>query len=127
MAMSGRIKRKSINGKGPLAVEQREGYKRRIVNLHGNNLEEALELGYKVVTKEKQKAGAKAGAEDDLSSAHTFKVSKNDDLKAVLMEIPLELYNENKRAKEQDVDDIEARLAPEGSNESYGTLNIKRK
>lgn len=122
MAKSNRIKRKSLRNKGPLNFEQREGYVRRVVNLNGRNYEDALELGYKPVQKS-VKGKENVTDENVLGNSVVKTVNPHSDgQKGILMEIPVELYEENKKAKAEDVDEIQSALDPKGT----GSLDIKK-
>lgn len=127
MTKSKRTKRKSLRNTGPLNFEQRSGYVRRMVNLNGRNYEDALEMGYTPVMKDGIRKGSET-EENVIGSAVTKTVNPHSDgMRGILMEIPKDLYDEMQAEKQENVDDIEAALAPQNTENSYGSLNIKKK
>lgn len=107
MTKSNRVTRKPLSKKGPLVADIRKGYTGRWVNLHGNKYEDALEMGYQVVPNKKKRGDAKVVDADPLASAIVKVVNRGDGLKAVLMEVPTDIYDARQADKMLEIDEIE--------------------
>ena len=102
--------------RGPLFSEQREGYTRRWVNDNYHNIDRALSKGWvPVVATDSEEADL-----ETFSNCISTVVGR-DGMRAILMEMPKDVYTDNEAAKQREVDDIEERLR--GSAES---IDIKR-
>ena len=92
-----------------LAVPKREGYVRRWVNDVGGRLRQAEDGGYTFVDDPDLKVGERDSANPD-GARQTYIVGRNDNgssLKAYLMEIRKEWYDEDQAAKMDAVDEID--------------------
>lgn len=107
-----RPKRVPVGSRKVLAAEKREGYFRRWVNDSSDRIQAFLDAGYALVRK----------TEADISDVRTQDPSKigssvvrkavGGNTYAVLMEIPLEFYNEDQAAKQAYVDEKESSFDP---------------
>jgi hypothetical protein len=110
-----------------LTVPQRAGYKRRWINDDGKGrLQQALEGGYTFVEDPKLQVG-----QDKLADRPDSRVSRivgrgenGKPLRAFLMEIPSELYQEDQRAKQRALDEVDrairkGRLVTDGEEHRY--------
>jgi hypothetical protein len=97
----GRRKRVPLGApQNKMAASQRSGYSRRWINDEAGRLQEAEEGGYQFV-KEGDANSTDTGTRKSLT------VGKHEDgtpLRAYLMEIPLEFYEEDQVAKQQEID-----------------------
>lgn len=126
-----RPKRTPLGMRNVLAADQRDGFVRRWVNDVDGRIERAKEAGYAPVLKPADAADPRAGASSQVGSA----VDKNvgGGVRAVLMEIPREFYEEDKAAKQAIVDRSEAGLARQSGIKGqqyggvYGKVNLSRR
>lgn len=110
-----------------LEVPQREGYRRRWVNDDGKGrLQAALRGGYSYVADPSLRVG-----EDDGQSRSDSRVSRivgrtqdGKPMRAFLMELPRELFEEDQRSKQSALDEVDrairkGRLVPQGEEHRY--------
>jgi len=94
-----------------LAVPDRNGYKRRWVNDDGGRLQEAQDGGYQFVTDSTLHVGHDVeNGNSDMGSRVSRIVGKTDGgepLRAFLMEIKQEWYDEDQAEKQKKVDEID--------------------
>lgn len=110
-----------------LAVPQRQGYKRRWINDDNKGrLQNAKEGGYTHVVDPNLRVG-EDGTADQPDSRVSRIVGKRDDgkpLRAFLMEIPSELYQEDQASKQSALDEVDrairkGRLRSDGEEHRY--------
>ncbi len=92
-----------------LAVEERPGYVRRWINDAGNRLNDAREGGYEFASDVNVGTGSEDG-NTDIGSRVSRVVGKHEDgspMRAYLMEIPKEYYEEDQAEKQKHVDQID--------------------
>lgn len=126
-----RPKRTPLGMRNVLAAEQREGYVRRWVNDVDDRLLRAEAAGYKTVLKPADLSDPKAGAGTQVGSAVAKSVGAG--VRAVLMEIPREFYEEDQAAKQRNVDRREAGIGRQQGVKGqqyggvYGEVKIRSK
>lgn len=123
---SGRVRRTPVGVRNVLTVGGKEpGYEYRIVNDEGDRVEQFKAAGYEVVSASDVTVGDrrinKASAEGTVAQ-----VSVGNGVKAVVMRINKEWYDEDQAAKIQQVADTEAATKSEALKGNYGDLNINR-
>lgn len=103
-----RPKRTRINGRNILTVSGKEpGYVYRIVNDVGDRVEMFKQAGYELVESEAVQVGERrVNAASALGSKAQVSVDSTG-TKAFVMRIPKEWYDEDQRAKQSDVDELE--------------------
>jgi hypothetical protein len=132
MALKDEIKKRKprarvpMNGRNVLTIHQDDrdpNYQYRIVNDVGDRVEMLKERGYEVVTGKVRigdKRVATPGAEGTPVQAHV-----GGGMKAVLMRIPKEYFEEDQAAKQEYVDSLED--ATKTAAGDYGKVEIERK
>lgn len=90
-----------------LAAEQRPGYVRRWVNDTSGRLQQAEDGGYTFVSSDQTAKSTDVGAR---ISRVVGKNENGEGMRAYLMEIPQEWYDEDQRAKQKPVNEFEAAL-----------------
>lgn len=124
---SGRVRRTPVGARNILTVEGKElGYEYRIVNDEGDRVEQFKAAGYDVVSASDVTVGdrriTKASAEGSAAQ-----VSVGGGMKAVVMRIKKEWYDEDQAAKMRQVDDSEAATKQEAIQGSdYGQVRTSR-
>lgn len=103
-----RPKRTRINGRNILTVSGKEpGYVYRIVNDVGDRVEMFKQAGYELVESEAVQVGERrVNSASALGSKAQVSVDSTG-TKAFVMRIPKEWYDEDQRAKQSDVDELE--------------------
>lgn len=98
-----RRKRKPMKAEGALNFPQREGYHRHIFNDNEKGrVQAAKDAGYTVVMQSDIDGGdMRAGADSQLSSPVSRSVGGG--MKGILMEIPQEFYDEDQKAKQDQI------------------------
>jgi len=116
VALSGRVRRTPLNMRNKLTVKDRDpNYHYRIVNVKEDRVEQFQEQGYEVVLT--TPVGDKLiDAPSSLGSAS--EISVGGGLKAVVMRIPKEFYEEDQAMKQAQIDELEATM---GSNAKKGS------
>lgn len=117
-----RPKRTPLGMRNVLAAEQRTGYVRRWVNDTEDRLERAQAAGYAPVLKPADAADPRAGSGSQIGSPVAKSVGGG--VRAVLMEIPKEFYDEDKAAKNARIDRTEQGLSrqPGIKGHQYGSV-----
>lgn len=106
----GRVAR-TASVRGPLFSEAREGYTQRWVNDTYHNIDRALERGWRPRLPDTVSA-------EDIDDANMFdncisRVVNRDGTRAVLMEMPTDVYKALEAEKQKEVDAIEEQIVPE--------------
>lgn len=110
-----------------LTVPERHGYKRRWINDDGKGrLQAAKEGGYTHVEDPDLMAGQDGGGDrpDSRVSRIVGRAEGGKPLRAFLMEIPSELYQEDQASKQRALDEVDrairkGRLVPQGEENRY--------
>lgn len=123
-----------IHKQAALAADAREGYKRYWVNETRGRVEQFLLAGWSVVTEEANLSDNRAQTESQLGSVVRKVVNKGpkaDSQTAVLMEIPLELYNLDQMDQQKENDRVESQYNPTNVRNTtgmdYGSMTIDDK
>lgn len=105
---SGRVRRTPITVRNRLTVKDRDpNYHYRIVNVVDDRVDQFKEQGYELV------ADAQVGdkrVDTATSMSSTTEISVGGGMKAVLMRIPKEWYQEDQAAKQAQIDELEAAM-----------------
>ena len=120
--------RKRLAQKGPLYAPGRTGYRQRWVNVVRNNVEDMLRLGYDIVVENKKDGIGLHEYEGahSLGSAVT-RIVDREGMKAILMETPLELFEQGRAEKAAAVDEIEEFMKPDQADDVRRNISIKQK
>ena len=121
-----RPKRTPIKGRNVLTVAGKEdGFHYRFVNRIGDRVEMMKERGWEVVDKAAVRVGdrrvATPSAEGSVAEAHV-----GDGMKAIVMRIPDELYNEDQAMKQREIDDMEDALRNSKDHADFGSVKIEK-
>ena len=118
-----RPKRVPLGLRNILTVEQRPGYVRRWINDAEDRVQRAIDGGYAPVTEPLKVGDPRSGADSQVGK--TVSRSVGGGMKAILMEIPEDLYREDQAEKQQRVDASEASLRPQQGDGQYGKIDIE--
>jgi len=94
-------------------------YVYRVINDQDDRLDRAQEAGYEFVASDK-KLGETRVAEGTVPGAHTAKPVGNG-VTGYLMRIPKEFHEEDKKAKEAKIKQLEDSMQPDKSKGQYGS------
>ena len=125
---SGRPQRTPIGSRNVLTVNGKDpNYEYRIVNDEGDRVEQFKAAGYDVVAAKDVTIGdrriTQASTEGSVAQA-----AVGGGLKAVVMRIKKEWYEEDQAAKQAEIDKTEAAMKSDAlKNSDYGSLNFHRK
>lgn len=122
-----RKKRVPLHKRNTIKSEGRPGFVRRIVNNTPGRIQAFLDAGYEVVTDGTEVGDPATGLSKGTSSASTRQVGGG--IEGVLMEIPVELYNEDQAEKQDLVDRTEQAILPDEEDmqgKMYGSVSIDR-
>lgn len=100
-----RPKRAGLRRKGPLKTKQLPGFVLRWVNQKESNVEELEDVGYTAVTQDEMYEGDLSLADGSIESGSTIQKSVGQGIKAILMKIPEDLYNEIQEEKAREIDE----------------------
>lgn len=125
-APRGRTRRTPIGQRNVLTVTGKDpNYVYRIVNDSGDRIQEMADAGYELVEANSVRVGDKrvntASAEGTVSQ-----ISVGQGQKAMVMRIKKEWYEEDQRAKAEQVDKLEDATRAEALSGTYGKLEISR-
>jgi hypothetical protein len=125
-APAGRVRRTPVGRRNVLTVAGKDpGYQYRVVNDKGGNIQRYLDAGYEFVEADDVKIGdTRVGAPTATGSKAEAHVGGG--LKAFVMRIPNEYYNEDQAAKEDHVAATEAATKEKALSGTYGELKITR-
>ena len=116
-----RPKRVPIATRNILTTDQRDGFVRRWVNDTPGRVQMFEDAGYEIVREPTKVGDDRAGEASNVGASITRK-SVGAGQEAVLMEIPIEFYEEDQAAKEQSLKSKEASLIPnELKSDTYGS------
>lgn len=122
---SARPTRTPISGRNVLTVSGKEpGYTYRVVNDQGDRVAEFLDRGYELVEAADVRVGDKrVNATTPEGTKAQVSVGKGE--KAFVMRIKQEWYDEDQKAKQAQVNELEAAIKQNGSGAAdYGTVKI---
>jgi hypothetical protein len=115
-AQSGRVRRTPITVRNRLSVKDRDpNYHYRIVNVKDDRIEQFQEQGYEIV--QATQVGDKQVDNPSTLGSGT-EVSVGQGMKAVLMRIPKEWYQEDQTAKQAQIDELEATMKADATKGS---------
>lgn len=123
-----RLKRKPLQNDDILKYDERPGYYRRIVNdvKDGKRIKWFLDRGYSFVTEKNQEISDR-GVNADSQMGAAVSRSVGGGVKAYLMEIPLEIYNEDQEGKLDKISESVRGLDPKNiENIDYGNMKYER-
>lgn len=119
-------KRVPLGTRNILTAPQRPGFVRRFVNDKGDRIESFKAAGWNAVDGEVPVGDPKIGRPASLGSLANPHVGGGQ--RAVLMEIPEEIYNEDRAASQAKITKVENEIKrnskPDASAESYGQVSI---
>ena len=125
-----RVRRTPINGtRNVLTVSEKDpDFHYRFVNDTGDRVARFQELGYEVVTDQKHKLGDRRVAATTPEGS-TRTVSAGGGVTAVLMRQRKEWYDEDQKAKADDIDETERAMKGEAlaGEGRYGKIEVGRK
>ena len=108
-----------------LSAPQREGYVRRHVNDVSDRVEQFLNTGWSIVTDDIEVGDPRVGKPKAIGSPVTKDVGLG--VTAVLMEIPIEIYEKRQRAKSEKIAENERAMALQSrADGAYGNVNVSR-
>lgn len=119
-------RRTSISGtRNVLTVSGKEpGFEYRVVNDDGDRISQFEEMGYEVVRDQNIKVGDRRIA-SPTKEGSPVQVSVGNGMKAFVMRIPKDWYDEDQAAKAKHVDDIERGTLKEAREAAdYGKVSV---
>lgn len=119
-------RRTSISGtRNVLTVSGKEpGFEYRVVNDDGDRISQFEEMGYEVVKDQNIKVGDRRIA-SPTKEGSPVQVSVGNGMKAFVMRIPKDWYDEDQAAKAKHVDDIERGTLKEAREAAdYGKVSV---
>jgi len=125
-APSGRVTRTPIGRRNILTVKGKDpAYVYRVVNDTGDRVQAFLDAGYEMVKDQEVRVGDKRV--DRTSPEGTIsQLSVGQGVKAYVMRISKEWYEEDQAAKQKYVNEVEAATKAKALDGNYGTLEITR-
>jgi hypothetical protein len=105
---SGRVRRTPINVRHKLTVlDQDPNYKYRIVNVKEDRVEQFIERGYEI---DPNSIVGDKSVDKPSSLGSSTEISVGQGMKAVVMRIPKEWYEEDQAMKQAQIDELEASM-----------------
>ncbi len=111
--------------KGPLTSVARPGYRNYYANMEDGNIEALMEMGYTPVINPNADTSKTAGGVES-KYGNVITKSVGGGVKAMLMEIPLEWYEEDYAEQQKIVDRSDSALNVNETGQ-YGSVTIDRK
>ncbi len=123
---SGRVRRTPVGRRNVLTVGGKDpNYVYRVVNDEGDRIEQFKAAGYDVCSAADHTVGDRRinapSAEGSVAQA-----SVGGGMKAVVMRIPKDWYEEDQQAKIKDIAAVEASTQSDALNGNYGKIDIRR-
>ena len=123
---SGRVRRTPVGQRNVLTVSNKDpNFEYRIVNDTGDRVEQFKSAGYEIVSASDVKIGDRritaASAEGSMAQ-----VSVGGGVKGIVMRIPKEWYEEDQKAKQQAIAELEASTQADALKGTYGKFEIER-
>lgn len=123
----GRTRRSPLINRGKLSVARKDpNFEYRFVNDDGDNVADRMEQGYEPVLRSETVVGNKR-VDSATPEGSVIQISVGQGMKATLMRIPKEYYDEDQAAKQVVVDASESATKAEALSGTYGKLEISRK
>jgi hypothetical protein len=121
-----RVRRTPIGKRNVLTVTGKEaGYEYRVVNDTSDRVQDFLDNGWEVVSKDNVRVGDKRlNQSSEMGSAAEVNVGQG--MKAVVMRIRQDWYEDDQAAKQAEVSRTEEATRSEALNGTYGKLEISR-
>ena len=125
-APSGRVRRTPVGTRNVLTVSGQEaGYHYRVVNDTGDRIQRFLDAGYELVQQKDVVVGDRR-VNSASAEGTNAQVSVGGGQKAYVMRIKDEWRQEDERAKQAEVDSLEASTKAKALDGTYGKLEISR-
>jgi hypothetical protein len=122
-----RVRRNPVEGRNKLRVKgEKPGFVYRIVNDRDDNIHDFLERGWEIDTDEDIRVGD-SRVDQDSRLGKVRMISVGGGMKAVLMRIRQDWYDEDQAAKQEYVDKSEQAMRPNPNEGTYGKVDITRK
>jgi len=122
-----RPERIPLGTRNRLRYPKRKGYYRRVFNDKDDRIQRALEAGYEFVTDHLPGGDPRTGDPSQVGSHVAKEVGGG--MKGYLMEIPIEYYKEDQKAKQDRITLLEAQMKrdkTDGISGLYGKVAIER-
>ena len=125
-APSGRVRRQPVGTRSRLSVEgMKEDFHYRIFNDVDDRIQTALAAGYEFVPADEVRIGNNR-VNQPTAEGSNAQVSVGGGTKGYLMRIPQEWFEEDQKAKAQQVDAREVALKNPALDGTYGKIDISR-
>lgn len=123
-----RVTRKPLHQRGPHTIsgEKDPNFQYRFVNDIGSRIHQMQEAGYEIVTDDDMVVG-EARVTDPTAQGSGKRVISKDGTVAYLMKQKKEWYEEDQKAKQAHVDELEQTMKNEASQGMYGSIKVDRK
>jgi hypothetical protein len=122
-----RVKRNPVEGRNRLTVKGKDpNYVYRIVNDTEDRINDLLELGWEFDLSEDVRVGD-SRLDDNSRLGKVRQLSVGGGMKAVLMRIRKDWYDEDQEAKQEYVRRTEEAMRPNANDGGYGAVDIARK
>ncbi len=123
---SARPQRASLGKRDRLSIKNKEeGFVYRIVNDVDDRVEQLKGVGYEICTNEHVGAIGNKRVDNTSSVGSAAHFSVGQGTKAVVMRIPKDWYDEDQRAKQQELDAVEATMKSDARRAAdYGKLEV---
>ncbi|HET8688192.1 MAG TPA: hypothetical protein VFM18_16280 [Methanosarcina sp.] len=122
----GRVKRTTIGTRNRLTVHNKDSnYVYRIVNDQDDRVAAFQQNGWEVVPAKDVRIGDKR-VENASSTGSAAEISVGQGTKAVVMRIPKDWYEEDQRAKAENIDALEQTMKEDAQRGYYGKLTNSR-
>ena len=119
-------KRVPLGTRNVLTAPKKPGFVRRFVNDTGDRVQAFKDAGWNVAEEVNQVGDDKAGKASLMGSQANPSVGGGQ--RAILMEVPIEIYKEDKAVSQAKITQVENEIKrsskPDASAESYGTVSI---
>jgi hypothetical protein len=100
------------------------GFRYRWVNVTNDRILRFQDAGYDPVTRDALGDGEDARVDTSKGTSSIAEKGVGMGMKAILMRIPKEFYEEDQRAKQERVDEIEASMKREAKKDRYGKFEV---
>lgn len=117
-----RPQRVPVGTRNVLTAPKREGYHRRFVNDTDDRIQTFIDAGYEVVKGDVSTGDDMVGNASKMGSAVSKSVGQGT--KAVLMEIRQEWYDEDQKAKHNEITASESAMKQKRTEGQYGEIKI---
>ena len=123
-----RVTRKPLHQRGPHTIsgEKDPNFQYRFVNDIGSRIHQMKEAGYELVTDNEMVVGDARISDPTSQGSAKRVVSKNGDV-AYLMRQKKEWFDEDQKAKQDRLDELEKAMKTEASQGMYGSIKMERK